>query len=241
MAAHLALRGKPAQSEEALFVHDDTRSLAYAQPCAKFAGLLFFVDRSAAIGDIPEKLASEKRARDWATGFLDEFGLLPGKGKDERIRLDIEVAATQSEAVRFNGKERRRLKASTEIRSRISVNGIPVSGPRAKVRMIFKAGDRPIMAHVGLWESLSVFDERELVREHDVVRTLRDSLADRRACGTAYDVREVRLAYFADEFRGGPDLLLPYYFIEIESRDPRPPGKESRQGPRQLIRLPAYR
>ena len=56
-----------------------------------------------------------------------------------------------------------------------------------------------------------------------------------------YDVRDVKLVYFANEYNGGPDLLTPSYFVEVEFVDPRYAGKESIQGPRQVLRLPAFR
>jgi len=50
----------------------------------------------------------------------------------------------------------------------------------------------------------------------------------------------MRLAYYADELNGAPDLLLPYYFIEVEYRDPKS-VEPRRQGARQLIKVPASR
>ena len=54
--------------------------------------------------------------------------------------------------------------------------------------------------------------------------------------------REQNLSvYWADAFTGGPDLLAPWYFAEIEHTDPRYDGKDPIQGPRQVLRLPAFR
>ncbi|WP_298273527.1 hypothetical protein [Geobacter sp.] len=241
LAASLNLKGKAAETDEALFIGDGTRSLAFARPCATFAGLLFFADQSVSWGECAEKPVSETRARSWAGELLKKFDLAP-KGGDERIRLDFDLEAFQTEAVVFNGKERRLVKAKTDVMSKIALNGVPVVGPRGKVRMIFKETERPVMMHVGLWEGLDVFEERELVREHDVLRAVREGLARRDECGKRpYDIRDVRLVYFADEYRGGPDLLAPEYHVEVEFRDPRRTEKEQIQGPRQVVRLPAYR
>lgn len=242
LASSLRLKGEPANTDEALFLRDETRALAYAQPCAKFAGLLFYADQSVAWGEPTEKLVSEERARTWAAELLKKFSLLPKQDDTENIRLEVDLAGVQAPAVAFDGKERRQVKVKTDVISKIALNGIPVVGPRGTVRMIFKSDERPVMMHVGLWESLAVFEEREMVREHDVVRTVHERLTQRSDCASRpYKVNDVRLVYFADEFRGGPDLLTPEYHVEVELRDPRAKGKESLQGPRQVIRLPAYR
>jgi hypothetical protein len=242
LAEHLGLKVSPKQTDEAIVATDDTRALAYAQPCAKFAGLLFYADQSVSWGECKEKLVSDKQARDWGTNLLEKFDLLPKQSDDKKINLSFELKSWQTEAVVFDGKERRREKAKTDVASNISLNGISVDGPRAKVRMIFKSGKSPVMLHVGLWEKLSVYEERELVREHDIIRTVREKLAQRSDCKSrTYDVRDVRLVYFANEYNGGPDLLTPSYFVEVEFLDPRYAGKESIQGPRQVLRLPAFR
>ena len=242
LAAHLNIKGKPAETDEAFFIGDGIRALAFARSCATFAGLLFFADQSVAWGECTDKPVSEARARSWASDLFKKFDLAPKGGDDKRIRLDFGLEAFQSEAVVFNGKERRRVKAKTDVMAKIALNGVPVVGPRGKVRMIFKEAERPVMVHAGTWDGLSVFEERELVRDHDVVRAVRDGLARREECGKRpYCIRDVRLVYFADEFRGGPDLLAPEYHVEVEFRDPRYSGKEQIQGPRQVVRLPAYR
>lgn len=242
LAASLRLKGELVKTDEALFLRNDTRSMAYAQPCAKFAGLLFYADQSVAWGETSEKLVSEERARTWAGELLKKFSLLPKQDDNKNIRLEFELAGVQAPAVTFDGKERHQVKVKTDVLSKIALNGIPVVGPRGTMRMIFKGDEHPVMMHVGLWESLAVFEERELVREHDAVRTVHERLTQRSDCASRpYKVNDVRLAYFADEFRGGPDLLAPEYHVEVELRDPRAKGKESIQGPRQVIRLPAYR
>lgn len=242
LAGNMGLKGKLVQTDDALFLRDNTRAMAYAQPCAKVAGMLFFIDQSIAWGECTEKLLSDARARDWARNLVEKFELLPKGSDDKNIRLEFALESLQTEAVVFDGKERRRMKAKTDVVSKITLNGIPVVGPRGKVRMIFKSDDRPVMMHVALWESLTVYEERELVREHDAVRTVHERLAQRGECRSKpYDVREVRLVYFADEYRGGPDVLGPEYLIEVEFRDPRYAGKQPIQGPRQVMRLPAFR
>jgi len=243
LAEHLGFRGSAKETDEAIVAKDDVRTLAYAQPCAKFAGLLFYTDQSVAWGECSdEKLVSDRQARDWGNRLLEGFELLPKRSDDEKIKLSFELKSWQTEGIVFDGKERRRMKAKTDVASDVSLNGIPVVGPRGKVRMIFKRDESPVMLHVGLWDQLSVYEERELVREHDVVSTVREKLAQRsERSARSYDVRDVRLVYFADEYNGGPDLLTPSYFVEVEFMAPRHAGKEAIQGPRQVLRLPAFR
>ena len=242
LGEHLGIKGKPLRTDDAVILKDDSRALAYAQSCGKLAGLLFYADQSVAWGEVVDKVLPDKRARDWAGALLEKFELLPAKSEDRKIAFDFALTAGQTEAVVFDGKARKRLKAKTDVGADIAVNGIPVVGPRGKVRMVFKAAERPVMMHVGLWESLTVYEERELVSAHDVVRTVRDKLASRTECGKRdYDVRDVRLVYYAHEFAGGPDLLAPWYFVEVELREPRHGGTDDAQGPRQVMRIPAYR
>ena len=98
------------------------------------------------------------------------------------------------------------------------------------------------MVHAGFWERLSRHDERELVSEHDVASAIRARLADRRNCqARTAKLVDLRLVYWAEEFTGGPDLLVPWYFGEVELTDPQYTGKDPIQGPRQVVRIPAFR
>jgi len=242
LARHLGLEGKGQDSEEALFWSGGARTLAYAQPCTRFAGLLFFVDQSVSWGEAGGKVLSAKRAQAWTQELLDKFELRPRQPDDERIRFEFALEARETEAVVFDGKERRAVKAKTDVLSNAVLNGIPVVGPRAKARLIFKEDARPVMAHVALWDSLAVHEERELVREHDVARTIAEKLADRNRCQEkAYRLCDMRLVYMAGEFNGGPDLLMPEYLVEIELQDPRHDERNAPIPPRQVLRIPAWR
>lgn len=241
IARKLGIDGKSIETDEALAVNDKKRALLYGQPCSKYAGLLFFTDQSKSLGEVSEKSLSEKRAKRWADEFLKEFDLIPRKTDDRRIKLSFATSSYQADAVVFDGKERTKAKVKTEVASKISLGDIPVTGPRAKVRMGFKEDEKPVMIHCGLWEEIEVYEEKELVREHDIVKTVKEKLAKRSNCKAVTAIVDVKLAYFAGEFAGGPDLLAPYYFIDVEfeDKDGREQGIE--QGPRQLIWLPAYR
>jgi len=239
LARHLHVDGKTQQTDEALACHDGTRTLAYAQPCTRFAGLLFFSDQSVAWGDATGKVLDAKRAQAWTQDLLAKFDLLP---KAEGAALDFHLEAHETEAIVFDGKERRRVKAKTDVLSQLLLDGIPVVGPRAKVRGVFKSAERPVMLHIGLWDSVAVHETRERLREHDVVRSVQERLAQRENCGAkGYDLCDMRLVYMAGEFNGAPDLLAPEYHVEIQLRETHGRARPAAQGPRQVLRLPAWR
>ena len=241
IAQDFRIKNKLVKTDEAIAVQDGIRALVYAQPGAKFAGLLFYTDQSKGTAEDVKKLIDKKSAKHWADSFLERFDLLPQKIKDERIKMHFEIISDQTEAVVFDGKERRKKKIKTEISSKITLNDIPVEGPRSKVRMIFKDQEEPIMMHIGMWENIEVFEERELIREHDVYTIVKEKLAQRQKGGRNYDIVDIRLAYYADEFRGGPDLLVPYYFVEVEYEDKKARELGITEGIRQIFPIPAYR
>ena len=253
MAARLDLgrECRVVETEEALAASDGQRALVYAQPGSKLAGVLFYTDQTRGVAAEVERCADSKHADRWANDFLRSHELLAEEPRDERVRASFELSASETAAVVFDGKERRRVPMKTDVTSRVHLNGIRVMGPRAKVRMVFKDGETPIMMHCGLWESLEVHEERDLVSADEVTGMLRTKLSERRggrATGgrSANRLLEVNLAYIADEYNGGPDLLLPYYCVVVEQRDERREERKLRraaatQGPRQVFRIPAFR
>jgi hypothetical protein len=239
IARFLELEGQPIVTDEALMLQDSSRVLVYAQPGSKLAGHLFYSDRSRGLAEVVDELLSVREAEAFANSFARSFALTPRTIEDGRIRFSLELGGEVTEAVTFDGEERRTSRIKTEISSKIYLNDIRVVGPRAKVRMVFKEQDKPILANVSFLEKIEVYEERELIREHDIVMAVKEKLADRKGQRT-FNVLDVKLAYFAHEYNGGPDLLAPYYFVEVEYKDINAPENVARQGPRQLIHLPAY-
>ena len=241
IARRMEITNKLVQTDEALAIRDKQRILVYAQPGAKFAGLLMYTDQSKGMADPVKKPLDVERAKEWATKFLQDFDLIPRKVEDDRIRLSFDVSSYQTDAITYDGKERQTSTNKTEIGSKILLNDIRVVGPRAKVRIVFKNQVNPIFLYRGLWERIDVYEEKELIRAHDIVRVLKEKLADRRKFRANYEILSTKLAYFADEYSGGPDLLTPFYFIEIEHEDVDAKKSGITQGPRQVFWLPAYR
>jgi len=241
----LKMKGEVIRSEEALFLEDRERALAFAQPGARFAGLMFYTDGSRGLGEIPGKTLAKRTAQNWAGQFLKEFDLLPkprsGKEKKGGAKLEFEQLATGASAVLYDGRERRKKSATTEITSRYALDGIPLVGPRAKARFVFKDGGLPLMMHISAWEELEFYAEAERVREHELVMKVREDLNETRDCSARYNIVDVRLAYFAEEYKGGPDLLAPSYFVEVEYTNEPAHVKEQTQGIRRMIQYPAYR
>jgi hypothetical protein len=245
LAGALGLRGKTHDSEDAVAVQDEARVLVQAGPCAKLAGVILYVNHAGSLGAIHDAPIEPARAGEWLGRFLDRHDLNPVPPAGEHAQLEREPWARFTEAVVFDGRERRRVKARTDAGVRLRINGTPVSGPRTRIRAVFGGSENPLMVHVAAWERLETYTEGELIREHDVIAELERSMRGRKDCGMAIHVKsDVRLAYAAtEEFRGSPDLLAPYYFVEIESprRNDRPGAADPGPAPRQLRKLPAWR
>jgi hypothetical protein len=241
IAKALGLDGEAKDSPEGTAVAGDRGVLAHAAPCTRMGGVLFYADPNASLAEPAKRPIDPAAAKKWADAFLESNELLPKAGDSGRDAT-IEIAAALTEAVTFDGKERTRVPAKTDVTSRITLDDIEVIGPRAKVRMVFKDDKRPVFIHRGLWDRLEPYEDRELVRAHDAASTVDGLLANRKDCGdVGHAVGDVKLAYFAREFAGAPDLLAPYYFVEIEFKnvDSKAAGEVS--GPRQVLWFPAYR
>jgi hypothetical protein len=238
IAEYLGVRGNVVATEEALFVHDKQRALAYALPGSRFAGLLFFTDQSQGIAAQDKSVPGTEEIETWASEFLKRFQLGPADSKDDRIKVSFSVRALRTESAVEEGKEIKRVPVKTDVLADIRLNGNYVTGPRAKLRLVFKNGRRPALLHRALWERLEFFENRPMVTEDEAYRRISDQLSRRGESYRNWRLIGSRMAYFAGEFAGGPDLLLPYYFAEVEFRDPQD-KERTRQGPRQLIQVPA--
>lgn len=243
IGAKLGLKGDVVVTDEALFVRDDVRALAYAQPGAKFAGLLFYIDQSQGLTEPLKEAPDPGKVDAWSRRFLDQFRLGP-KGSDDRVRVSFQTRAVVGEARVEDSDGRRqrvrRVPVTTDLVSVLQVNDRYVTGPRAKVRMTFKRSDSPALIHRGLWEKLEVFESRPLRTEEEAKEAVASRLIKRREGTQAWKLLNLRLAYFASEYTGGPDLLVPYWFAEVEMRGPA--GSDARlQRPRQLLQLVAVR
>jgi hypothetical protein len=242
IAAHLGVRGELTATRDALFVQDKARALAYALPGSRMAGLLFFTDTSQGLASpVAGRLPGDKVVEEWAGAFLKRFQLLPAQPEKAQVKATFTSRTFVRESVVEDGEKYgkpRRVPLAAEVAVDVGADGYRVTGPRAKVRMAFKGTKGPLWIHRGLWDAIEVFERRPLLSEDDAYRRLTDRLSARGATRRLWRLVGMRLAYFAGEFGGGPDLLLPYYFAEVEFRDPKGDLREG-QGPRQLIQMPA--
>jgi len=166
------------------------------------------------------------------------FQLGLSESKNDQIKVSFSISARRTESAIEEGKEIKQVPVKTDVVSAIRVNGYYVTGPRAKLRMVFKNAKSPAWIHYGLWEKLEIFETRPILTEDHAYRKISDQLSRRGETSRTWRLINNRLAYFADEFRGGPDLLLPYYFAEIEFRGPKD-SEQTRQGSRQIMQIPA--
>ena len=239
-AEGLRLGDKVEVSADAIAVHDKDRVLVRAGACAKFAGVLLYVNHRGALGAIHEKPVEPERAGRWLGEFLNRHSLRPGK-VDDRAKLEALPWSRVTDAVIFDGKERKRVPARTDAGVRLRLNGLAVSGPRTRIHAVFGNDELPLMLHVAVWERLEHYADAELVRSHDVVATLERSIRGRRDCNLTIRIKDIRLVYAAsEESHGSPDLLAPYYLVELQSPYRASKG-DGDQGPLQLLKIPAWR
>lgn len=241
IAKKLGLGKKVVETDEAMAINNSEKALVYCQPGAKMGGTLFYTDQTQSMGAITKRLVDEKSAKRWSDKFLKDFDLLPREVDDERIEFEFRTGSYRANAVSFDGKERKTCKVKTEVSSKTTLNGIHVTGPRAKVRIVFKERDHPAMIHRGFWDTIEIFEERELVREHDIAKAVKEKLATRAKNDNYHNILDIRLAYFATAFKGGPDLLAPYYFIDVAFEDQKSREMGIKDMPKQMLWLPAYR
>jgi hypothetical protein len=241
IARQLGINKKAIETDEAMAAYDSVRALAYAQPGAKFGGLLYYTDQSVSLGEIVKKPVDPAAAKNWSDGFLKDFKLLPKAPGDKRIAFRLGTKGVSGSAFLFDGKRRKEQKVNTEVISRISLNGITAGGPRAKIRIVFKEKEPPLMMHCGIWGEIEVYEERELVEKEDVMKVVKEKLSSRSNSKSSFQVSDIRLSYFAKEYEGGPDLLAPYYFVDVEFEDRQSQKLGISQGPRQMFWIPAYR
>jgi hypothetical protein len=72
VASALDLGGDLARTDEALALRDEQRTLVYAQPGSRLAGVLLFVDQRVGVAQQVERVVEEGEAAAWAERFLGD-------------------------------------------------------------------------------------------------------------------------------------------------------------------------
>ena len=243
LAETFRLDGDVVRTEEAFALVGKEATLVHGGPGNRLAGVTTLVDtvRGVAAAD-PEKDHPEPLPADKALGITAElterFGLGPTVARFDGVRLESSIDATVVQAVRFDGKERTRFAVKTDVRSKVTLDGIPVTGPRAGVSATFLDDDRPLRLIATTWDAVELDHEAELVEEGEALERVLEAARHRKERrGTDLTVVSSVLAYWAAPYEGGADLLTPSWFIELA----HPADEHGNDGPKQLVRVAATR
>lgn len=238
IAQDLRLDGEFSQGDEGMIFHNKRQILTWSQPNAKFGGVLFYVDRDRSLVEPAKKLPGVDSIKEYMNGLLERWCLMPTRGRHD-VSVKLEARVTEAMMDAGEKDEVARVPMRVDVSSRIQLDGLPVMGPRAKVRAAFGDGETPQFLHVGLWETVDVYRTGELISE-DRLSKIIDDRVKRRKRKIKLRVRDITLAYWAREYRGGADVLEPYYFVEIEHLEPDQRKDEEGSGPRQVLQFLAY-
>ena len=238
IAQELRLDGEFVQGDEGMVIFNKSQILTWSQPNAKFGGLLFYADRKRSLAERAKTLQSVDLVKKHMSGFLERSRLLPSHGQhDVSVKLEAKITNAMME---YGEKgEVASVPMRVDVSSQIQLDDLPVIGPRAKVRAAFGDGETPQFLHVGLWETLDVLETVELI-PRDRLQKFIDNRTKRREKKIEMRVRDTNLAYWAREYRGGVDILEPYYFVEVEHLEFNQRKRKAGYGPRQVLQFPAY-
>lgn len=240
---HLEIRGEVRESEDAIVLASETGAVVHGQPANRLGGLTTAIDTTRGVapdidadGNHKREVLDPDRAAEVVKELLDRAGLATARTKTD-LELDVHTDARITEGVRFDGKERIRFAVKTDVRARVILNGLTVTGPRAGLSATFTDSDQPIRLFAASWDALESFDERPLIERDEAVADLLATRPERYDKRSPVEVIDATLGYWAGEYAGGADVLEPSWFVEIEHR------LDSRGGipPRKLVRLPATR
>ena len=239
----LEIRGELRESEDAIVLASESGAIVHGQPTNRLGGLTTAIDTKRGIapdidadGNHKREVLDPDRATDVVKELLDRAGLATVRTKTD-LELDVRTDARVTEGVRFDGKERTRFAVKTDVRARVTVNGLTVTGPRAGLSATFTDSDQPVRLFAASWDAIETFDERPLVDKDEAIADLLATRPERHDKRSPVDVIEATLGYWAGEYGGGADVLEPSWFVEIEHRLDGKGGIP----PRKLVRLPATR
>ncbi|NUU19390.1 hypothetical protein HP550_19250 [Cellulomonas humilata] len=242
LAEAFRVDGDVVRTEEAYAVVGKEATLVHGGPGNRLAGVTTLVDlaRGVAATD-PEKDPAEPLPADKAVSVASElterYGLGPAVARIDGVRLESSIDAIVTHAVRFDGKERTRFAVKTDVRARVTLDGIPVTGPRAGVNATFLDDDRPLRLMATTWDAVELYREAELVEEGEVLERVLEAARHRAGRTEKLSVVSSVLAYWAAPYEGGADLLEPSWFVELG----HPSDEYGNDGPKQLVRVPATR
>jgi hypothetical protein len=236
LAEQFHLDGEQIEAENAIAINGRSGAVVHGQPTNRMGGVTTAVDLTRGIATSEGEPLPVEAAASMTTEILERHGL-GAAGLRSEFELDWRIDARTTEAVTFDGKERRRHPVKTDVRARVFLNEVPVSGPRTGASLTFTDSEVPLRMMVTSWASLERYGERELIEKDEVLAELQSAVKHRNGRTDGLEVRSANLAFWAAPYAGGADLLEPSWFVEVEHTDVDTDG----QAPRQLLRLPATR
>ncbi|ROS27935.1 hypothetical protein [Cellulomonas sp. PhB150] len=237
LAETISLRGEVLRTDEAVALVGPDGAVVHGQPGNRMGGLTNLVDNRRGIADLPpetdqRRLIPAEKAAAIVAELTETLRLGPTTAGG--LKLDVRVDARVTQGVTFDGKERRSFDAKTDVRTRVHLDGVPLSGPRAGVAATFLDDASPVLLAVTTWDAVEAFDEVEVLEKDEVVENLLAAAKGRRRA-TPVEVVSASLAYWAGPYEGGADLLEPVWFVEVAHA----PAKGEEAGPRQLVKVAA--
>lgn len=237
LAETISLRGELLRTDEAIALVGPDGAVVHGQPGNRMGGLTNLVDNRRGIADLPpetdqRRLIPAEKAAAVVAELTEKLRLGPAVAGG--VTLDVRVDARVTQGVTFDGKERRTFDAKTDVRTRVYLDGILLSGARAGVSATFLDDASPVHLAVTTWDAVEAFDEVEVLEKDEVLENLLTAAKGRRKT-TPFEVVSASLAYWAGPYEGGADLLEPVWFVEVAHTPSR--GEET--GPRQLVKVAA--
>lgn len=245
ISEHFPVDGDIIENDEAIAISGRNRVIVHGQPSNRMAGLTTAFDGERSVigpDDSPGETLRRKdvldpqRASEIVKRLIEHAELGTTSTRSE-LAVDWQISASITEGVHFDGKERTRFPVKTDVRARVAINGLPVSGPRSGASALFTDTEEPLRFHATTWAALEKYDERTLVEKDDAIAELIASRADRHRTKAHIEIAHAKLGYWAGEYCGGADVLEPSWFVEYVQVTEKRAGNE----PRKLIRLPAVR
>lgn len=236
LARRFRVAGEHVEAEDAVVISSDAGVVVHGRAGNRMGGLTTAVDLTRGVASPGREPLPAPTADSLSTELLEAHGLGATRTRSE-LEITWRLASQITDAVVFDGEQRRRQPAVTEVRARVLVDGVPVSGPRAGAALTFLDGEAPLRMTVTTWTALEVHEESELLDRDEVVAELLVPARDRRRRAPGLEILSMDLAYWAGPYAGGADVLQPCWFVLV-----RVTGLDGEANPpRQLLRLPATR
>jgi hypothetical protein len=203
----------------------------YYLECCKNSGSVWYADESQLYNElyVPEELPSEDAARDIADDFLESIigEMIPEPESVEYEFFDIGETKTITSDPGTD-KTETVINHLDVLYSFGELDGIPVEGPGAKIRVSIGDDGEVIGLHY-VWREVEQFEAYPAITEEEA-REIFEETSE-----AEFETLEVKLGYYAESEYEKQDFLQPYYIFDgtmlIETEE----GEEEVQLKTQLI------